>query len=566
MAKVTSNEKLLENIRRSRLVDEARLTRFLEQVQAAPQPPETPDQLARAMIEAKLLNRWQADNLREGKYKGFMLGKYKLLGHLGTGGMSSVYLAEHPVMERLVAIKVLPKRFVEDPNYLDRFRREARAAAALDHSNIVRAYDIDQDGNNHFIVMEFVEGRDLQRMVKEDGPLDPCDAADFIAQAAPGLQHSHDAGLVHRDIKPANCLVDKNHVVKLLDMGLAKFSEDDRPALSAIYDDSVVGTADYLAPEQARNSQRVDHRADIYSLGCTFYFLLTGQAPFPTGSIAERLLKHQTEQPKSVYDLRPDAPPALVELVRRMMIKDPDDRVQFAAVVTDELRTWLNQRGRGLSIDRPTTHVAAREAGGGDSGWSRTATLGGSRGHSDSATRGFSPRAPHPGETVSSAQGDTTRFSTDSSINDDLTLAPLEEEKLRSADSSGLHDDENAVEHKSSSSSIKDLQLERYGSGPLDALLGDANFQRKAQLPKTQLTSTRKRDTWEPTWIVVWAVAGVFAVVVFCAGDDGLALFVLTTHIERYLSSPWEPSMMLAASLNAHRSRYGSRLNAIPFN
>ncbi|HEY6565600.1 MAG TPA: serine/threonine-protein kinase, partial [Pirellulaceae bacterium] len=191
--------------RKSRLVPERELTEFLEDVQRQPEDrrPSTAKEAADRLVHQGLLNRWQADNLLQGKYKGFSLGKYTLLGHLGTGGMSSVYLAKHPVMERLVAVKVLPKRYVENQNYLDRFRREARAAASLDHPNIVRAFDIDQDGETHYIVMEYVDGRDLQQLVREMGPLAPQMAADYIAQAAMGLDHAHEAGLIHRDIKPA---------------------------------------------------------------------------------------------------------------------------------------------------------------------------------------------------------------------------------------------------------------------------------------------------------------------------------------------------------------------------
>ena len=182
--------------------------------------------VADRLVEAGLLSRWQADKILDGRHKGFFLGKYKLLGHLGTGGMSSVYLAEHVLMARRVAIKVLPKQRIADTSYLPRFRREAQAAAALDHPNIVRAYDIDCEGNVHYIVMEYIDGRDLQQMVDQDGPLDYVTAADFARQAALGLGHAHAAGLIHRDVKPANLLLAPGNVVKLLDLGLARFTDD----------------------------------------------------------------------------------------------------------------------------------------------------------------------------------------------------------------------------------------------------------------------------------------------------------------------------------------------------
>ena len=170
--------------------------------------------------------------------------------------MSSVYLAEHVLMQRRVAIKVLPKNRVDDSSYLARFHREAQAAAALDHRNIVRAYDVDNDGNIHYLVMEYVEGRDLQQIVKEDGPLDYAAAAEYIRQAAEGLAHAHQAGLIHRDVKPANLLVDQKNVVKVLDLGLARFTDEDKASLTVAYDENVLGTADYLAPEQALRQPR----------------------------------------------------------------------------------------------------------------------------------------------------------------------------------------------------------------------------------------------------------------------------------------------------------------------
>ena len=491
-----SSEKLLATVKKSGLVAEDDLARCLASLADKNRGPlpNDPREIIEVLVEEDLVNRWQAENLLKGKYKGFFLGKYRLLGHLGKGGMSQVYLAEHSVMERLVAVKVLPSRYVENPNYLDRFKREARAVAALDHPNIVRAYDIDQDGKTHYIVMEYVDGRDLQRIVSEDGTLNADDAADYIAQAALGLQHAHEAGLVHRDVKPANCLVDNRRTLRLLDMGLAKFSKDSHPSLSAIHDDSVVGTADYLAPEQARNSQTVDSRADIYGLGCTLYFALTGTPPFPEGSIAQRLLKHQNEQPASIFDKRPDAPKALVDLCGRMMKKSPDERVQSAVEVALELRRWLMSRGKTLSAVYTEANSAAnRDENASDSstGWKR-------------ATRIATPPLPSSAgsDTVSSSGGDTTS-------NDDLTLAPLEDDapkmELDSGPMSGsslLKSKENRKREKRSeetSSGIFDTasapSIDSYESGPLDALMDDPTFASSPTLPKTQLKTVRTKQT-----------------------------------------------------------------------
>ncbi len=352
MAKV-SVDKFLELVKRSGLVDDAPLNQVLQKLHAATDRGRltAPEPIAEDLVREDLLTRWQADNLLQGKHKGFFLGKYKLLRHLGRGGMSNVYVAEHVMMKRRVAIKVLPQNRIEDSSYLERFKLEAQAAAKLDHPNIVRVYDFDTDLNakTYYLVMEFVQGRDLQAMVQEGGPLDYDRAADCIAQAAAGLQHAHESGLIHRDIKPANCLVDDKGTVKLLDMGLAKFSQDDRPSLTIAHDENVLGTADYLAPEQALNSHSVDRRADIYSLGCTLYYLLTGHPPFPEGTLPQRLMMHQTQSPKSIYQDRPDAPPGLVDICNRMMCKSPDERYQSAAGVAQTLAEWLSSRGKTVS-------------------------------------------------------------------------------------------------------------------------------------------------------------------------------------------------------------------------
>ena len=229
-------EGFIDLVRRSGLVEEDQFTAVLQDLTPSSEGESDVDLLANRVVESGLITRWQADKLLEGRHKGFFLGKYKLLDLLGSGGMSHVYLAEHVLMQRRVAIKVLPKNRVEDSSYLARFHREAQAAAALDHPNIVRAYDVDNDGNNHYIVMEYVEGRDLQHIVKDDGPLDYVTAADYTRQAAEGLAHAHGAGLIHRDVKPANLLVNRKEVVKVLDLGLARFTGEDKASLTVAYD------------------------------------------------------------------------------------------------------------------------------------------------------------------------------------------------------------------------------------------------------------------------------------------------------------------------------------------
>src|SRR5579884_3175988 len=332
MPSPTTIDEFLELVRKSEVVEEKKLTAYLDRVRAAQVLPATPAALAGLLVRDGILTQFQAEQLLQGRWKRFCLGKYKVLEKLGAGGMGIVYLCEHKLMRRRVAVKVLPESGAEDAESLARFYREARAVAALDHPNIVRAYDIDQDDKLHFLVMEHVDGSSLQEIVKKTGPMDELRACHYIRQAALGLQHAHDAaGIVHRDIKPGNILVDRNGIVKILDMGLARFFHDEEDVLSHKFEDDVLGTADYLAPEQALDSHSVDIRADIYSLGATFYYGLTGKPPFADGTVAQKLLWHQTKAPRSIRELRKDVPQELVTLIDKMMAKDPAKRFQTPA-------------------------------------------------------------------------------------------------------------------------------------------------------------------------------------------------------------------------------------------
>ena len=336
-------------VQKSGLVDQDRLQRALVEFSAANDNSASVPRLAEWLIRENLLTKWQADKLLQGKHRGYFLGKYKLLSLLGKGGMSSVYLAEHLLMRRQCALKVLPAKRVDDSSYLERFHREAQAAASLDHPNIVRAYDVDHqdDGNRqiHFLVMEYVEGSSLQELVPTKGMKSILDAAEYTRQAALGLQHAHENGMVHRDIKPGNLLVDLNGVVKILDLGLARFFRVDEgnEALTLRHDEKVLGTADYLAPEQALDSHTVDARADLYSLGCTLYFMVTGQPPFTEGTLAQRLIAHQMKTPTAVESLRVDLPRSLAAIIRKMMEKQPDDRYATAAEIEADLFHWIDE-------------------------------------------------------------------------------------------------------------------------------------------------------------------------------------------------------------------------------
>ncbi len=344
MATLTAN-RLVELVEKSQLAEPQTLQKALEQIRAerGGELPEDAVELAKALQKHKVVTRWHCEKLLQGKYKGFFLGKYKLLGHIGSGGMSSVYLAEHTKMHDLRAVKVLPQSKLGKSSYLARFQQEAKAIASLNHPNIVRAYDIDNEGNTHYIVMEYVNGDDLQTIIKKRGPL-PFDlVADYIAQIARGLQHAHDVGLIHRDVKPANALINQDGRVKLLDLGLALFADDAQASLTMDFNDKVLGTADYLAPEQALNSHQVDHRADLYGLGCTMYFLLVGDAPFPDGTIAQRIAKHQKIMPKEIRKLRPDCPGELEGICWKLLQKDPKFRYASAQQTAEVLEAWLQK-------------------------------------------------------------------------------------------------------------------------------------------------------------------------------------------------------------------------------
>ncbi len=317
----------------------------------------TLDHVAEYFVQANIITAWHDEKLRVGKYKGFFLGKYKLLGFLGSGGMCSVYLAEHTMLRQPRAIKVLPKSRVDDSSYLDRFYKEGRAAAALSHPNIVRVYDIDHEGDNHYLVMEYVEGLNLYDLVKKKGPLNYREATDYIFQAAIGLQHAHDVKLVHRDVKPANLLVTSGDIVKVLDLGLALFREDECSVTMA-HNERVLGTADYLAPEQAVNSHEVDHRADIYGLGCSLYYLLTGKPPFPEGTLAQRIAMHQMKEPRPIDEFRPDCPRSLLQACQTMMRKDRRLRFQDCREVAKQLRAIQDEMASQLAT---STIMANRE-------------------------------------------------------------------------------------------------------------------------------------------------------------------------------------------------------------
>jgi formylglycine-generating enzyme required for sulfatase activity/tRNA A-37 threonylcarbamoyl transferase component Bud32 len=310
--------------------------------------------LAKNLIEQGWLTPYQVNQLLQGRGQDLALGQYVILERLGEGGMGQVFKARHKGLGRLVALKLVHKERLANPQAVTRFRREIQLAGKLTHPNIVLSYDSDQIGKVHFFTMEYVEGTDLSKLVKEQGPLPIDQACDFIRQAACGLAHAHEKGLVHRDIKPANLLLSKPGLsqatslsagtIKILDFGLARMQTDE-DASALTQEGALLGTADFVAPEQAMSSHTADIRADLYSLGGTFYYLLTGRVPFPGGTAMEKLSNHAWNEPVPVEQLRNDVPAGVTAVVRKLMAKKPAARFQTPAELVAVLERGVGSVG-----------------------------------------------------------------------------------------------------------------------------------------------------------------------------------------------------------------------------
>lgn len=297
--------------------------------------------------------------------------RYRVRSRIGRGGMGTVYKAEHRMMERTVALKVINPRFVNNPEAAERFHREIKAAARLTHPNIVTAHDAEQVDGLHLLVMEFVDGISLERQVRRRGSLPVKAAIRFVRQAAHALQHAHQQGMVHRDIKPENLMLTRDgRKIKILDFGLARFAREEEEtsdrtdhsetptgAGTLTRSDTVLGTPDYMAPEQIGDAGSADIRADIYSLGCTLYFLLTGQPPFSGETIRDKLAAHQNSKLPPLHTLREDVPCELTEIAARMTAKDPADRYQTPQEVVDALGQFLDTGITTVGAESPTVAV-----------------------------------------------------------------------------------------------------------------------------------------------------------------------------------------------------------------
>ncbi len=300
-------------------------------------------ELAEKLVREKILTSYQANRLLKNKPHGLAVGRYVILDRIGSGSMGRVYKASHRLMGRVVAIKIVAPEIAGNARIVARFQREMKLVGRLDHPNVVRAFDADQLGQILFIVMEYVDGESLTQKLRAEGPLDPADVVNYIAQAARGLAHAHEMGIVHRDIKPSNLLLSKNQKVKLLDLGLSVLMEADQHSTFETADGIAVGTVDYMSPEQACGKP-VDGRSDLYSLGCAMYHLISGRLPFQGDSPIERLGKRIAGLPTPIRQIRPDIPSNVVKVLDKLLATNRRDRYQTAHEVAEALEALLDKK------------------------------------------------------------------------------------------------------------------------------------------------------------------------------------------------------------------------------
>ena len=350
----------LDAVRASRLLDPARMDELT--AWAASARPD-PNGLARELNRRGWLTAFQIREVYQGRGTDLVFGPYILLDLIGEGGMGRVIKATHTRLGRTVALKQIRKEKLTRPNVLSRFQQEIRAISHLAHPNVILALDAGEVDGTPFYAMEFVEGMDLTALVESRGPLPVPLACEYIRQAAHGLQHAFERGLVHRDVKPSNMLVTPQGQVKILDLGLAMLKEVPGGDAGArvTQDGLVIGTPDFLAPEQAQRPKEVDTRADVYGLGASLYYVLTGEVPFDGETPTEKLLKHVTEPPPSVLAFRPDVPPELDALIQGIMAKNPDDRPPTPAHVAYALTPYCPSSGPTVAMP-PQPHDWAAPA------------------------------------------------------------------------------------------------------------------------------------------------------------------------------------------------------------
>jgi serine/threonine-protein kinase len=324
----------------SGLIDEEGLQACLAAIAPEKRQAEQLDRrLARQAVQQDRLSIWQAQQLLAGRSSGFKINRYTLIDMIGQGGMGRVYLARDTRLNRRVAVKILAPDRMNNPRAIARFQREARVGAQLQHENLVRIYDEGEAGGKCYLVMEYIEGKNIGAIIAENGPIPPATAARLAQQVALGLEHAQQKGLIHRDVNPYNILVTREGIAKLTDLGLAI---DQTEQAQVTKEGATVGTFDYVSPEQARHSHSVDTRSDIYSLGCTLYHMLSGHVPFPSPSLPEKLFGHQAVEPVALSTLVPGLPAGLVEVVEKMMRKSPDERYPTPLGVAQALEPYTD--------------------------------------------------------------------------------------------------------------------------------------------------------------------------------------------------------------------------------
>jgi len=345
-----ATDRFLTALRRSGLLESSRIDSLID---AAPKAiAQDPDLLGEYLVGREALTHFQVSKLKQGTWQGLVLGSYHILSPLGKGGMGTVYLARDTRSDSgkgrrreksLVALKVLPpKKAREEDRVLARFLREMDMAQRVSHLHLTKTYEAGDVGGVHYIAMEYIRGLSLRRLVGEHGTLNVARAARLFSEVSDGLEHAHRQGLVHRDLKPANIMVTPNGHAKILDLGLALAVDEELPADKTIVGGQgyVVGSMDYIAPEQVDDPARVDGRADLYALGCSLYFALTGQPPFPGGTSVEKMKRHRTKYADPISDFNPTVPAEFARVVERLMEKNPARRYPTAAAARDALRPW----------------------------------------------------------------------------------------------------------------------------------------------------------------------------------------------------------------------------------
>lgn len=335
-------EGFLKTVLKSGLLDRVQLQEALRDV---PKSQRTdPQALADHLIRKGKLSRFQAGKLLRGNGRGLLLASYQVLAPIGRGGMSTVYLARDDRSGELVALKMLPpSRWRKEERLLARFQREMELSRRVAHPHLAWTHESGFCLGVYYIAMEYIPGKNLGKVVAESGPLKVPRAARLMAEVASGLEHAHNQGLIHRDLKPSNIMITPNDHAKVLDLGLALMQGEEAEQNVIGGQGYIVGTMDYIAPEQTVDATSVDGRADIYSLGCTLYFALTGQPPFPGGSSRDKVRRHRHEQPIPLRELAPEVPAGFARLLERLMSKDLEGRPSSAVAVEEELRAWASE-------------------------------------------------------------------------------------------------------------------------------------------------------------------------------------------------------------------------------